>query len=395
MTALFYQIINNISKITDQNYQEFKDKLLALLKEFQEHADVDNIKVLRNKLQMLLSDYFSNIKEHKAIRHHLKDLQKFVHELDEIIDEMEAWESSEVEEKIKLIDVVKKVESKFRNYSKIKKEKQKNFKQVAVKKKNIEYEKELIRLQLELVKLQRYISDTWKKVLIIFEWRDAAGKWGNIKRFTEYLNPRAAKVVALQKPTEVEQTQWYFQRYIKNLPNGGEIAFFDRSWYNRAGVEPVMGFVSKKNYEKFLHDVPKFESMLIDSGVDIIKLYYSVSKKEQAKRFNERKTNPLKQFKLSPIDQKSQQLWDKYTLAEYLNFSHTSTNKSPWVIIDSDDKKASRINSIKYVLSQFDYPDKLDKKYLKYDTKIIHSAEDRVMELRWEIGKNADLFWEK
>jgi len=394
MTALFYQIINNISKITDQNYTEFKEKLLALLKEFQEHDDVDNIKVLRNKLDMLLADYLKNKNEHKAIKHHLKDLQKFIHELDDIIEEMDNGEVEE-KEKIKLIDVVKKIESKFRDYSKLKKEKQKKYKQVAVKKNNIEYEKELIRLQLELVKLQRYITESWKKVLLIFEGRDAAGKWGNIKRFTEYLNPRAAKVVALQKPTEVEQTQWYFQRYIKHLPNGGEMAFFDRSWYNRAWVEPVMGFVSKKNYEKFLHDVPKFESMLIDSGIHIIKLYYSVSKKEQAARFHERKTNPLKQFKLSPIDQKSQQLWDKYTLAEYQNFSHTSTNISPWVIIDSDDKKASRINSIKYVLWQFDYPDKIDKKYLKYDTKIIHSAEDRVMELRGEIGKNADLFWEK
>ena len=394
MTALFYQIINNISKITDQNYQEFKDKLLALLKEFQEHADVDNIKVLRNKLQMLLADYFSNIKEHKAIKHHLKDLQKFVHELDEIIEEMDDPEIDEAK-KIKLIDVVKKIKKRYKKYWKYSDSQKEKRKKVGIKHKTIEYEKELIRLQLELVKLQRHITETWKKVLIIFEWRDAAWKWWNIKRFTEYLNPRAAKVVALQKPTEVEQTQWYFQRYIKNLPNWGEIAFFDRSWYNRAGVEPVMGFVSKKNYEKFLHDAPKFEEMLIDSWIQIIKLYYSVTKQEQAKRFNERRTNPLKQFKLSPIDQKSQQLWDKYTLAEYFNFSHTSTNKSPWIIIDSDDKKSSRINSIKYVLSQFDYPDKIDKKYLKYDTKIIHSAEDRVMELRWEIGKNADLFWEK
>lgn len=394
MTALFYQIINNIEKITDQNYQEFKEKLLSLLKEFQEHADVDNVKVLRNKLQMLLGDYLRNIKEHKAIRHHLKDLQKFVHELDDIIEEMEGGENNS-EEKIKFIDVVKKVEGRFKNYEKIETGKKKKYRQVAVKKYNIEYEKELIRLQLELVKLQRYITESWKKLLIIFEGRDAAGKWGNIKRFTEYLNPRTAKVVALQKPTEVEQTQWYFQRYIKNLPNGGEMVFFDRSWYNRAWVEPVMGFVSKKNYEKFLLDTPKFEEMLIDSWIHIIKLYYSVSKKEQAKRFEERKTNPLKQFKLSPIDQKSQQLWDKYTLAEYHNFSHTSTNISPWVIVNSDDKKASRINSIKYVLSQFDYPEKIDKKYLKYDSKIIHSAEDRVMELKWEIGKNADLFWEK
>ena len=391
MTALFYQIINNLEKITDKNYQEFKDKLLGLLKEFQDHDDVDNIKVLRNKLDMLLADYFKNIKEHKSIKHHLKDLQKFVHQLDDIIEEMEEGEK-ETQEKIKLIDVVKKIESQFKDYSKIPDEKKEKYKQVAVKKSNIKYEKELIRLQLELVKLQRYINETGKKVLIIFEGRDAAGKGGNIKRFTEYLNPRTAKVVALQKPTEVEQTQWYFQRYVQNLPNGGEMVFFDRSWYNRAGVEPVMGFVSKKNYEKFLSDVPKFEEMLVDSGVHIIKLYYSVSKAEQAKRFEERRQNPLKQFKLSPIDQKSQQLWKKYTLAEYMNFSHTSSKKAPWVIVNSDDKKASRINSMKYLLSQFEYPEKIDKKYLKYDPKIVHTAEERVEALKDEIEKDADLF---
>ncbi|MCH8518340.1 polyphosphate kinase 2 [Candidatus Gracilibacteria bacterium] len=395
MTALFYQIINNIEKITDQNYQDFKNKLLALLREFQEHDDVDNVKVLRNKLHMLLADYLKNKNEHKAIKHHLKDLQKFVHELDDIIEEMDNPEVEDEEKKIKLIDVVKKIEKRYKKYSKYSDKQKESRKKVGIKKKTISYEKELIQLQLELVKLQRYITQAGKKVLIIFEGRDAAGKGGNIKRFTEYLNPRAAKVVALQKPTEVEQTQWYFQRYVKHLPNGGEMAFFDRSWYNRAGVEPVMGFVSKKDYEKFIYDVPRFEEMLIDSGIDVIKLYYSVSKDEQAKRFHERKTNPLKQFKLSPIDQKSQQLWKKYTLAEYQNFSQTSTNKAPWIIIDSNDKKASRINSIKYVLSLFDYPGKIDKKYLKYDTSIVHSAEERVMELKSEIGKNADLFGEK
>lgn len=389
MTALFYQIINNIEKITHKNYKEFKEKLLELLTGFREHNDIDNIKVLRNKLEMLLDEYLKDKKAHKPIRKHLKDLQKFLHEIDEIIHEME-----EGEEKLDLVDVVKKVEKRYRSLDKIKEEKRDNYKEVAVKKKNISYEKEIIKLQLELVKLQKHIQETGQKVLIIFEGRDAAGKGGNIKRFTEYLNPRAAKVVALQKPNDAEKTQWYFQRYLKHLPNGGEMAFFDRSWYNRAGVEPVMGFVNKKNYEKFLSDAPKLEEMLIESGVKIIKLYYSVSKAEQAARFEERRTNPLKQYKLSPIDQFSQQLWKKYTLAEYYNFKNTHSKKSPWTIVNSDDKKASRINSIKYVLSLFDYPEKLSKKELEYDRDVVITAEQKVNILKDEIEKDADLFAE-
>ncbi len=172
------------------------------------------------------------------------------------------------------------------------------------------------------------------------------------------------------------------------------MVFFDRSWYNRAGVEPVMGFVNKKNYEKFLNDVPKFEEMLIDSGIKIIKLYYSVSKAEQAQRFEERRLNPLKQFKLSPIDQFSQQLWKKYTLAEYHNFKNTHSKKSPWIIINSDDKKAARLNSMKYLLSQFDYPEKISSKELKYDTNIVITAEQKLNILKDEVDKDADLFAE-
>lgn len=387
MTALFYQIINNIEKITHKNYKEFKQKLLELLDGFRRHNDIDNIKVLRNKLEMLLWEYLKDKKTHKPIRKHLKDLQKFLHEIDEIIHEME-----EGEEKLDLIDVIKKVEKRYRKMSDIKPEKRGKYKEVAIKKKTISYEEEIIKLQLELVKLQRHIQETGQKVVIIFEGRDAAGKWGNIKRFMEYLNPRAAKVVALQKPTDQEKSQWYFQRYVKHLPNGGEMAFFDRSWYNRAGVEPVMGFVNKKNYDDFLEDTPRLENMLIDAGVKIIKLYYSVSKAEQAARFDERKRNPLKQFKLSPIDQFSQQLWKKYTLAEYHNFKNTSTKKCPWIVVNSDDKKASRINSMKYVLSQFDYPEKISKKELEYDPKIVISAEQKLEILKDEIDKDADLF---
>ena len=389
MTALFYQIINNIEKITHKNYKDFKKKLVSLLEGFKSAKDIDNIKVLRNKLERLLGEYKLSDKRHKPIREHLKDLQKFLHELDDIIHEMEEWK-----EKLNLVDVIKKVEKRYREMSEIKKEKRGEYKEVAVKKKTISYEKEIIKLQLELVKLQRHIQETGQKVLLIFEGRDAAGKWGNIKRFMEYLNPRAAKVVALQKPTEEEQSQWYFQRYLKHLPNGGEMALFDRSWYNRGGVEPVMGFVNKKNYEKFMDDAPKLEEMLIESGVKIIKLYYSVSKSEQAARFEDRKLNPLKQFKLSPIDQFSQQLWKKYTLAEYHNFKNTSTKKCPWTIVNSDDKKASRINSMKYVLGLFDYPEKISDKELKYDRDIVITADQKINILKDEIEKDADLFAE-
>jgi len=389
MTALFYQIINNIEKITHKNYKDFKKKLEALLEGFKQAKDIDNIKVLRNKLERLLGDYQITDKKHKPIRAHLRDLKKFLHEIDDIIHEME-----EGTEKLELVDVIKKVEKKYRALSKIKEEKRKLYKEVAIKKKTISYEKEIIKLQLELVKLQRHIQETGQRVLIIFEGRDAAGKWGNIKRMMEYLNPRAAKVVALQKPSEEEKGQWYFQRYLKHLPGAGEMALFDRSWYNRGGVEPVMGFVNKKNYEKFMDDTPKLEEMLIGSGVKIIKLYYSVSKSEQAARFDDRKLNPLKQFKLSPIDQFSQQLWKKYTLAEYHNFKNTSTKISPWAIVNSDDKKSSRINSIKYVLGQFDYPEKISKKELEYDKDIVISATQKINILKDEIEKDADLFAE-
>jgi len=389
MTALFYQIINNIEKITHKNYKGFRKKLESLLSGFRSAKDIDNIKVLRNKLERLLDEYKITDKKHKPIRAHLRDLKKFLHEIDDIIHEME-----EGEEKLELVDVVKKVEKRYRALSKIKIEKQKNYKEVAVKKKTISYEKEIIKLQLELVKLQRHIGETGQRVLIIFEGRDAAGKGGNIKRMMEYLNPRAAKVVALQKPTDEEKGQWYFQRYLKHLPGAWEMALFDRSWYNRGWVEPVMGFVNKKNYEKFMDDAPKLEEMLIESGIKIIKLYYSVSKSEQAARFEDRKLNPLKQFKLSPIDQFSQQLWKKYTLAEYHNFKNTSTKKSPWTIVNSDDKKSSRINSIKYVLSQFDYPEKISDKELKYDTNIVITAQQKINALKDEIDKWADLFAE-
>jgi len=224
--------------------------------------------------------------------------------------------------------------------------------------KTLRYEEELQRLQIELVKLQNWVYENNKRVLIIFEGRDAAGKGGAIKRFTEHLNPRRYRVVALPKPTEVEMGQFYFQRYMAQLPNPGEIAFFDRSWYNRAIVEPVFGFCTKEQYEKFMQEVPAMEHALIDDGIILIKFWFAISKKEQRKRFKERKTNPLKQWKISPIDLQAQKKWDEITYYRDEMFSRTHTTYSPWIIVKSNDKKTARLESIRYVLSRIPYEGK-------------------------------------
>lgn len=222
----------------------------------------------------------------------------------------------------------------------------------------LRYEKELQRLQIELVKMQRHISKHKMRVAILFEGRDASGKGGTIRRFVEHLNPRSMRVVALAKPTEVETGQWYFQRYIREIPNPGEMVFFDRSWYNRAVVEPVMGFCTPQKYDKFMHQVPEFEHMLYESGVIIIKFWFSVSKEMQAKRFNSRINEPLKQWKISPVDLKALGMWDKYTFYKDAMFSRTHTTYCPWVIVKSDNKKRARLESIRYVLSSIDYEGK-------------------------------------
>jgi len=223
---------------------------------------------------------------------------------------------------------------------------------------NASYEDQLILLQTELVKLQRWIQKTNKRVVLIFEGRDAAGKGGTIKRFVEHLNPRPMRVVALDKPTEIEKGQWYFRRYIKELPEKGEMVFFDRSWYNRAVVEPVMGFCADHEYARFMRQVTEFEYMLFEDGVDIIKLWFSINKEEQSKRFLERKNNPLKQWKLSPVDEKGQDLWDKYTYYKEQMFAQTHTSFSPWTIIQTDSKKTARLESIRHVLAHFEYDSK-------------------------------------
>ena len=227
-------------------------------------------------------------------------------------------------------------------------------------KKTIFYNEELRLLQIELVKLQRWISKNNKRVAIIFEGRDAAGKGGNIRRFMEHLNPRSSRLVALNKPTEIEKGQWYFQRYIKELPNPGEIVFFDRSWYNRAVVEPVMGFCTDKQYKEFLLQVPEFEHMMYEDGVIIIKFWLSITKDEQLKRFDGRKENPLKRWKFSPVDKQGQLLWDRYTHYKEEMFSKTHTSYSPWMMIKTNDKQVARLEAIRHVISQFDYDGKED-----------------------------------
>lgn len=220
---------------------------------------------------------------------------------------------------------------------------------------NLRYEEELRLLQTEMVQFQRWVRKKKLRVAIIFEGRDAAGKGGTIKRFKQHLNPRSTRVVALSRPTEVEKGQWYFRRYIKELPNPGEIVLFDRSWYNRAVVEPVMGFCNHQEYTQFMVQVPGFEHMLYEDGVKIIKFWFSISKNEQKRRIDSRLLNPLKKWKFSPVDQKGQELWDKYTYYKEHMFSKTHSTFSPWIIVKANSKKNARLESMRYVLSQFDY----------------------------------------
>ena len=222
----------------------------------------------------------------------------------------------------------------------------------------VAYEKEKALLQAELLKVQRWAQETGEKFVILFEGRDAAGKGGTIKRYTEHLNPRFARVVALNKPSDEERGQWYFQRYVRWLPTAGEMVFYDRSWYNRAGVERVMGFCAPTEYLEFMRQAPEFERMLVRSGIRLYKYWFSVSREEQRRRFTERATDPLKRWKLSPIDMASLDKWDDYTEAKEAMFFYTDTADAPWVIIKSNDKKRARLNCMKHFLSSLDYPDK-------------------------------------
>ena len=239
-----------------------------------------------------------------------------------------------------------------------------------------EYEERKRELQVELLKFQAWVKDTGQKVVLIFEGRDAAGKGGSIKRFMEHLNPRGARVVALEKPTERERSQWYFQRYVEHLPAAGEIVFMDRSWYNRAGVERVMGYCSPAEYHEFMRSAPEFERMLVQSGITLIKFWFSVGEAEQRRRFTERKSDPVKRWKLSPTDLASLDKWQEYTEAKEAMFFYTDTAHAPWTVIKSNDKKRARIEAMKWVLRHFDYPGKDSKLIGQADSLIIGSPKD-------------------
>jgi len=253
---------------------------------------------------------------------------------------------------------------------------------VWVKESDLAYEAELKILQIELMKLQQHMQKSGERILAIFEGRDAAGKGGTIQRIITNLNPRNTRVVALTKPNETEQSQWYFQRYINQLPHAGEIVLFDRSWYNRAMVEPVMGFCTDEQNKRFLKDAPMVEELLVKDGITLFKFYFSVSKEIQKERFEARKVDPLKQYKLSPVDNLAQKYWDQYAVRKFQMLSETNRSLSPWTIIRSDNKKTARINCMKSILASMHYTDKLSDKHLTPDPKIIISGIDELQHMQ-------------
>ncbi len=262
---------------------------------------------------------------------------------------------------------------------------------VQVKDWHLEYEIELKKLQIELMKLQSHMKTSGERILALFEGRDAAGKGGTIKRFIEHLNPRNTRVVALNKPNETEQTQWYFQRYTSHLPSAGEIVFFDRSWYNRAMVEPVMNFCTDEQNKRFLKDVPALEELLVKDGIKLFKFYFSVSKDMQKKRFDARKEDPLKQYKLSPVDNLAQKYWNQYSVRKFQMLSETNRTMAPWTIVRSDNKKLARLNCMKYLLSKMEYEDKLGEEELRYDSDIIITGIDELRHMEENLMQPAEL----
>ncbi|MFF8436781.1 polyphosphate kinase 2 [Streptomyces bacillaris] len=242
-----------------------------------------------------------------------------------------------------------------------------------------DYEKAKRALQIELLKLQHWVKERDERLVILFEGRDAAGKGGTIKRFTEHLNPRGARIVALEKPTERERTQWYFQRYVAHLPSAGEIVLFDRSWYNRAGVERVMGFCTTREYLEFMHQAPGFERMLARDGIHLVKFWFSVSRNEQRNRFMIRQIDPVRRWKLSPVDLASLDKWDEYTEAKELMLFHTDTADAPWTVVKSNDKKRARLEAMRHVLDRFDYPGK-DPKVVGVPDPLIVGPASRLFE---------------
>ncbi|RVT81964.1 polyphosphate kinase 2 [Rhodobacteraceae bacterium CCMM004] len=250
------------------------------------------------------------------------------------------------------------------------------------------YERRKGQLQVELLKAQDWIKAEGKRVVVLFEGRDAAGKGGTIKRFMEHLNPRGARVVALDKPTERERSQWYFQRYVQHLPSAGEIVLFDRSWYNRAGVERVMGFCSPSEYLEFMREAPELERMLVRSGIQLFKYWFSVTQPEQARRFAAREQTPLKQWKLSPIDKLSSDKWEDYTEAKEAMFFYTDTADAPWTVIKSDDKKRARLECLTHFLSRLDYPGKNTKLVQAPDPQIVGAGTHVVARSEHILGKS-------
>ncbi len=268
---------------------------------------------------------------------------------------------------------------------------EKNRVSIWVKRSTLEYEEELRNLQTELIKVQNHVKTCGLRLLILFEGRDAAGKGGTIKRFTEHINPRGVRVVALEKPCDREQNQWYFQRYVQHLPSAGEIVLFDRSWYNRAMVEPVMGFCTDEQNKRFLKDVPLFEQLLVKDGIFLFKFYFSVSKDEQMSRFDARKTDPLKQYKVSRVDEMAQEMWDQYTIKKFQMLSETNRTIAPWIIIRSNNKRKARLNCIKYILYNLDYEGKVHEKKLEPDPEIVISGIDELKHMEDNLLKPIEL----
>jgi len=285
----------------------------------------------------------------------------------------------EISEKVK--KKPKKLKKKLSEHTAFKnkdKKKKKNRKSVWVKKFTLEYEQELHKLQIELLKMQKHVRAEGLRILALFEGRDAAGKGGTIKRIIEHMNPRGTRVVALLAPDDTEQTQWYFQRYIQHLPSAGEIVLFDRSWYNRAMVEPVMNFCTDEQNKRFLKDVPMLEEMLVKDGIILFKFFFSVSKDERLQRFDSRETDLLKQYKISPVDRMAQEMWDDYTVRKFQMLNETNRTLAPWMIIRSDNKKLARLNCIKHILSKIKYEGKIPKKELRTDPDVLISGIDEI-----------------
>ena len=292
------------------------------------------------------------------------------------------------EEKSKKLKKKLSEHTAFKNKDKPKK---KGRQAVWVKKFTLGYEEDLHKLQIELLKMQKHVKNVGLRIVALFEGRDAAGKGGTIKRITEHLNPRGSRVVALLAPSDKERTQWYFQRYVQELPSAGEIVLFDRSWYNRAMVEPVMGFCSDEQNKRFLKDVPMLEEMIVKDGIKLFKFFFSVSKNEQLRRFDSRETDPLKQYKISPVDRMAQDLWDDYTVRKFQMLNETNRTLAPWTIIRSDNKKLARLNCIKHILSKIEYEGKISKKELHTDPNILISGIEEIRFLEKFLLKPTEL----